>query len=148
MPELGKPSGQRSQINSGVLNVVQLLLRGLGAAEVMEGLLVYQVDVGARLLDAHSGSEPRDHVQRLEELVVQSVPTRRDLFLHRQGYPYVRGIAHRGAEELRRSHANDGIDGRSDSQFLADDGRIAPKPPLPPGIAGDRDGTAAGRLVV
>src|SRR5260370_37530727 len=104
--------------------------------------------MGLSFFDTHAWLATRDDVERLEELVVQPLPARRKQFLHRERDPHVGRLAHCGAEEFRRSNADDRVDSGSDAHFLANDRWIAAEPPFPPGIAGHSDRTAARNLII
>ena len=100
------------------------------------------------LRDAHSRLEPRQQIERCKRFVIQAVPAGRSLFFHGERNPEIGRLADRCPKELRRGHADDGVDRLAKLDGLAHRGRIVPEATHPPGIAHDGNRMASGRLVV
>ena len=85
-------------------------------------------------------------MQRLEKFIRQSVPSRRNLGLHREWNPEIRRLTDRRAKEFARGDTNNAVNGRTDrfserEWFVCESLR-------PPRVAGDGDGMATRYLVV
>src|SRR5581483_10382103 len=83
---------------------------GLRTSPFLQGLFEEQIDGGARLFRTHAIFQPGDEVEHLMFLVMSPTPERRRrLFFQRQRHPQVRRPAHRRAEKLSWSDADDGV---------------------------------------
>src|SRR2546428_580482 len=87
-------------------------------------------------------------MQRLEKFIRQSVPSRRNLSLHREWNPQIRRLTDRRAKEFARSCAHQSVDRGSDRDCLARSEWFVCESPGPPRVTGDRDGMSTRYLIV
>ena len=96
-----------SELDTGVCNVIEVLLRGLRPEVAAHNLLEQQIGFGAGLGCGHAGFEPSDEIERLKEFVTEAVPTgTRERLLHRERNPQVGRLADRESVEARPGNAN------------------------------------------
>ena len=80
-------SGRR-ELDEGVVDTLRFLLRRLRAnVFTAQNLLEKQVGVGAGLGGGYSRFKAGDEIERLEEFLVEPVPSGRDLLLHGERNP-------------------------------------------------------------
>ena len=87
-------------------------------------------------------------MQRLEKFIRQSVPSRRNLCLHREWNPEIRRLTNRRAKEFARGDTNNAVNGRTDRNCFSEGEWFVCESLGPPRVAGDRDGMATRYLVV
>src|SRR6266571_4418693 len=91
-----------SELDSGVCNVIEVLLRGLRPEIAANNLFEQQVGFGAGLGRGHAGFETSDEIERLKELVTEGVPTgTRERLLHRERDPEICSLADSEAIKAR-----------------------------------------------
>ena len=94
-----------------------------------------------------AGLQPHDRLEPAVAALVHAIAAHHFL-LHRHRHPRRGGDAEERSDESFRRDADDGDRRVVDRDLLADDRRIAGKPPLPVGVAEHRDRVTAGRDVV
>ena len=132
-----------SLVEVGEISRIQVCVRK-GASD----LLVQNIHVGGRLLLRNAGLQTPHDEHGLIEVILVSVKARGHGLHHREGNPDVGRLTHLGAEELRRSDADDVEDGRAQLDLSVEHGRIAGEGTLPPRVADDRDGMIAFSVVI
>src|SRR5438874_2599791 len=148
-----KASTQGSSVTSmgsgcGPLQVFQFFLCGLRSRVILQRSVEYQVDVRFCSGHFHSGFHASNQVQRLEELIRQSVPSRRNLGLHCKGNPEIRTLTDRSAKEFARGDARNAVNGGSDGNCLSGEEWFVRESSAPPGVTGDGEGMASRYLIV
>ena len=118
---------------------VEISLAEVRIGEATGDLLQKQVDVGGGSLQGDAGLETSHEVERLGEVGLVGVPAGRDGFGHGHGNPHVGSLADFGAEELRRSDANDIEDGGAEFEFAIENVGVAGEGLLPEGVADNDD---------
>ena len=87
-------------------------------------------------------------MQRLEESIRQSVPSRRNLGFHCEWNPEIRTLTDRSAEEFGRSDTYNVVNGGADLNCFSEGKRFVCESPGPPGVTGDGDGMPTWHLIV
>src|SRR5262245_35355398 len=107
-----------------------------------------QVYSATRLFKTHSRLESGNESEIPEGPIIEPLPIWGQFHSHCERDPDVRRLTDHRTEKALGGDADDGIDGRSDGDGLADCVWIAVESTLPPGVARDRHRMAAGNLVV
>ena len=148
VPKPRETRGHRSQLNMRLVQFPQGFLVQGNAGKSPKDLLVQHIGLSGGLRVAHTRLQPRHQVQRLEQVVVVAIETRRHFLLHRKRNPDVRRFADLSAKKLRRRNAHNRIRRRPEGQLLVEHRRIARQVVRPPRVAHHRRRTSALRPVV
>ena len=148
MAQPGDSLRTRRELYAGVRQAVEMLLRGLRPQVVAHDAVEEKVGFGARLGLRVAGLEPSDQIERLKELVIQPVPSRRDFLFHRQGNPEVGRFAESSTEEPGPRHTDQRVVMRLNADGVAQSRGVAVEVPLKPCVTGHGDRACAGHLVV